>query len=285
MIRRVGPRPSTAPFPTVAPLPAAGHPLRFAHRGAAARAPENTIAAFEEAIRLGVDAIEMDVRLSADGVPVVMHDDRVDRRTDGRGSIRTMTLAEIKRLDAGSWFARRYRGERVPRLSEALECIRGRCGLNLEIKAWLSLGRLPLARRYMTREEFRPVAAAVAREIGASGFRGFLVISSFSRAALETLRAAMPRAPLGLVVRRSMRGLHPAHRDLGLCAVHPHVRLATPRRFRAAHGLGLAVFAWPVNDPTEMQRLTALGADGLMSSDPALFDALEHPLRARGTRS
>ena len=117
------------------PVPFSRRPLRFAHRGASSRAPENTLAAFEEAIGLGVDAIELDVHLSADGIPVVIHDEWVDRTTDGHGLVSALTFGALRGLDAGAWFDRRFRGERIPSLDEALDLTRERCGLNIEIKA------------------------------------------------------------------------------------------------------------------------------------------------------
>ncbi len=267
-------------------VPASRRPLRFAHRGASARAPENTLAAFEEAIRLGVDAIELDVHLSADGVPVVIHDDTVDRTTDGRGAVAALPLAALRRLDAGSWFGARFRGERIPTLEEALDCARRRCGLNIEIKE-ARRGTARRARRGRAGDRTpatdpAALARAVARTISRSRLRDLLLVSSFSRQALERARAAMPRVRLGYLVSRSARGLSSLHRRVELCALHPHHRLATLRRIRAVHRLGLAVFAWPVNDSRLMSRLVAMQVDGLMSDDPSLFhDLATGPARPR----
>lgn len=120
-------RESTAP--TGAPVIAVGH------RGTMKFAPENTLAAFDKAIEMGARAIEMDVRMTADGHFVIMHDARVDRTTDGRGLVSTMTLAEIAALDAGSWFGAGFAGERVPTLREALRHIKGRAGVDIDFKA------------------------------------------------------------------------------------------------------------------------------------------------------
>ena len=108
--------------------------LRFGHRGASALAPENTLAAFRKAAELHCDWIETDVRLTGDGVPVLLHDARVERTTGIRGEVGRMPLGRVLRLDAGSWFGREFRGERIPTLDEALEWSRGRCQLNLEVK-------------------------------------------------------------------------------------------------------------------------------------------------------
>lgn len=260
------PDPHPVPGAGAGGLPA-GLPLRFAHRGASARAPENTLAAFREAARLGADAVECDVQLCADGVPVILHDDTVDRTTDGRGAVARLTLPQIRKLDAGAWFASRFRGERIPTLEETLEFARGRIGLNLEVKETDLKGR---GRGNGDAALVRALASAVRR----TGFADFLVVSSFSPALLHRVRQAMPRARLGWLCSRSCRGLKRLQRRVDLFAFHPHQRLATPRRVRAAHDRGLRVFVWTVNDPAAMRRLVHLGCDGLMTDDPALFQEI-----------
>jgi len=240
-----GPRSPSAPAPL----------LCIGHRGASARAPENTLASFEAAIGDGADGLEFDVRLTRDGVPIVLHDATVDRTTSGRGIVAALDLARIRRLDAGSWFAPRFRGERVPTLAETLDLARGRCGVNIELKS-------------ETGDAAR-LARAVAGVIAGARFRGWMVISSFSRPALFAARAAMPRAALGWLASRSARGLRAGHVALGLWSFHPHLRLATRRRLRLARDLRLRVLVWPVNDWRAARRLAAAGVDGLMTDDPA----------------
>ncbi len=109
--------------------------IAVGHRGTKRFAPENTLAAFDKAIEMGARIVEMDVRMTADGHFIVMHDARVERTTDGRGAVATMTLAEIKALDAGSWFAPEFAGERVPTLKEALAHVKGRAGVDIDFKA------------------------------------------------------------------------------------------------------------------------------------------------------
>jgi glycerophosphoryl diester phosphodiesterase len=248
-------------------------PLRIAHRGASALAPENTLAAFKEAIRLGADLIECDVHLSADDVPVIIHDDTVERTTNGRGAVAALACSRLRRLDAGAWFSPRFRGERIPTLEEALECARGRCGLNIEIKGPSRHRRAGPAAAAAAAGVSR-VARAVSGALRRTGFKEPVIVSSFSLQALRAARAHMPHVRLGHLASRSLRGLRAAHRTLGLHAVHPHVRLATSRRVRLAHRLGLIVLFWTVNDVRLMRRLLALGCDGLMTDDPALFQKL-----------
>jgi glycerophosphoryl diester phosphodiesterase len=263
--------------------PAARPILRIAHRGASRHAPENTLAAFDLAIRQGIDAIELDVRLTRDGVPVVLHDDRLDRTTDGRGPIGATPFESVRRLDAGSWFAPRFRGERVPTLAEALDCAGDRCGVNIEIKTASGRDRSPLTGRSGSRCEVEGLAGAVAREVRRARFSRLLVVSSFSRTALAAVRAHLPRARLGLLASRSARGMVPAHRALRLFSLHPHVRLVSRRRLAAARRLGLCVLVWPVNDAATLRRLVARGVDGIMTDDPLLFRGL-HPVPAPGRR-
>jgi glycerophosphoryl diester phosphodiesterase len=250
---------------------------RIAHRGASLHAPENTLAAFEMAIGQGIDAIEFDVRLTADGEPVVLHDDRLERTTDGRGPVAEASLQSIRRLDAGSWFAPRFRGERVPTLAEALDCASDRCGVNIEIKSEPRRGRSLMRSGQDSRSEEASLAAAVARELRRARSSRPPVISSFSRTALEAVRALLPRARLGFLVSRSTRGVAQAHRALSLHSLHPHLRLASRRRIAAAHRQGLLVLIWPVNDRAALRRLLALGVDGIMTDDPLLFHRVLDP--------
>jgi glycerophosphoryl diester phosphodiesterase len=106
----------------------------IAHRGACTMAPENTLAAMRKAIDMGADLVEMDVRTTADGHIVVIHDPSVDRITDGRGAVRSLTLAQIKELDAGSWFSPEFAGEKVPTLEETLSLCRGKVGVYIDLK-------------------------------------------------------------------------------------------------------------------------------------------------------
>ncbi|HEV8121477.1 MAG TPA: glycerophosphodiester phosphodiesterase family protein [Candidatus Polarisedimenticolia bacterium] len=239
--------------------------LCFAHRGSSVRAPENTLAAFEAAIKDGADAIEFDVRRTLDGVPVVLHDATLDRSTTGRGPLARTTLRELRRLDAGAWFDARFRGARVPTLAETLDLCRGRAGLNVEMK----LDGLPGGRAGRTAEA-QALAQAVAGVVAQSRFDGYLVVSSFDRKALEAFRARSRKALLGLLVSRSARAVGAVDRRVKLHAVHPHRRLASARRLRALHRRGLLAYVWGVDDTETIARLARDGADGVMTDDPLL---------------
>jgi glycerophosphoryl diester phosphodiesterase len=157
--------------------------LVVAHRGASGRAPENTIASYEAALAIGVDAIELDVHLSRDGHLVVIHDANLGRTTDGQGLVHEHTLAELKRLDAGGWFAPAFAGERIPSFEEVLERIGPRVPLQVEIK-----GRTD------------GVTEATVEALRTHGLLGSAMITSFHLDVLPLVRKLVPKAEIGALV-------------------------------------------------------------------------------------
>ena len=164
-------------------------PAIWAHRGRSRAAPENTLAAFLGAVESGDAGLELDTALSADGVPVVIHDDTVDRTTDGSGSIAGMTAGEIARLDAGSWFDAAFAGTRIPTLEEVFEAVGGRIAINVELKS--SGGR---ERR---EDSIESKAAALAGEFG---LRDSVLFSSFDWGLLESCREIDPHGYIGVLM-------------------------------------------------------------------------------------
>jgi glycerophosphoryl diester phosphodiesterase len=243
-------------------------PLIIAHRGAAADAPENTLAAFELALDQGADAIELDVHLSADGVPVVIHDPRLDRTTSGSGLVREHTAAEIRRLDAGSWFNRRnaakarakYSTQRIPLLPEVLALAGARrCRIFAEIK---SGGRI-----------YPGIEAKVLEEIYRAGLAGRATILSFDTKVLRAIRTLDAEIALGTGFDHPVPALRRA-RLLGARFLAPHWALATPRFVRRAHAVGLQVIVWTVNPLRAMRRMLACGVDGIITDFPGRLAAL-----------
>jgi glycerophosphoryl diester phosphodiesterase len=238
--------------------------LGIAHRGASGRAPENTHAAFAAALALGARAIELDVQLSADGELVVIHDETLDRTTDGTGPVGDRTAAELVRLDAGAWFGPEYRGERIPRLADVLAQLGAHPGgpplLNVEVKSARDHGAIE-----------PKLAALVAAEDAAA----WVVCSSFHWAMLRALRAAAPWARLGVLCDEDPRprGLAVAA-EVGAEAVIPGRRWVDAGVVAAAHARGYAVWVWTVNEPGEMRRLAALGVDAVFSDFPERFAGL-----------
>jgi glycerophosphoryl diester phosphodiesterase len=234
--------------------------LRIAHRGASGSAPEHTRAAFERALALGVDMIELDVQLSRDGELVVMHDPDLDRTTSGHGAVRAHEFAALKVLDAGSWFAPEFAGERVLNLREVLQLVRGRARLNTEIKAppadWAELAQ----RLVDVLCEFEALHSSV--------------ISCFEPGALEMVRRLAPDAKLGVLWQRPdfSDAWWWAH-TLGAVSVHPHWMLISERVMHRARAQGLRIMAWTVNEVETMRRLIRIGVDGIISDLPEHFSS------------
>ncbi len=250
-------------IPTRLLAPTLSTPLNIGHRGAAADAPENTLAAFELALRQGADGIEFDVRLSADDVPVVIHDTRLDRTTSGRGRVRELNLAALRRLDAGSWFNRRYParargayvGPKIPLLSETLAWIRERRCLGfVEIKK----GRHP----YPGMEE------KVLEEIHRARVVPLVTLISFDLKTLQRLRQLDTRVSLGIDFTRPQLAVRRA-RSIKARTVLPHWAFASHRFLKRAHDAGLRVLVWDLEEPRWMRRKIADGVDGIITNRPA----------------
>lgn len=230
----------------------------YAHRGASAEAPENTLAAFRQALAAGADGIELDVQLSADGIPVVLHDDTLDRTSDGHGAVAEWPLTGLEALDAGSWFAAEFAGEPLPTLAATLELLAGRLRLNLEVKdARAGLLVLELLGQF-------PSADAV--------------ISSFDHALLAQLRQVAPQQPLAVLQEGGgWRAAVARAAALGACAFHPHVDLVSRPLLAACRRLALPVYPWTVDEPAQARALARAGAAGLFTNDPARLRPLFAP--------
>lgn len=222
----------------------------YAHRGASAEAPENTLAAFRRAVEVGADGIELDVHLSADGIPVVIHDETLERTTDGTGPIAAWSVGELRALDAGSWFDGHFAGEAVPTLEETLRLLSGRLRLNLEVK--------------------EPRAGLAILELLRSFPHADAVISSFDYGVLARLRRAAPELPLAMLQESGdwHRGVARAE-ALRAAAFHPHVDLVSRPLLAVCRRLQLPVFAWTVDAPARARALARMGAAGLFTNDPA----------------
>jgi len=221
----------------------------YAHRGASAQAPENTLAAFRQAIVSGADGVELDVHLSADGVPVVIHDTTLERTTDGGGPVGRYTAAELEAMDAGSWFAQEFAGEPVPTLRQVLELLAGRLRINVEIKdADAALATLAVLEDFPSAE---------------------VVISSFDHAALKELRCADQQIPLAVL--SAAAGWHRLlckTLDIGASALHLRADLVTRPLVTRFCEAGLPVYAWTVDDPDRVRSLLRAGIAGLFTNDP-----------------
>jgi glycerophosphoryl diester phosphodiesterase len=222
-----------------------------AHRGSSLRAPENTLAAIELAIAEGADYAEIDVQETADGVVVVLHDRDLKRVTGVTRNIWDVTYAELRELDAGSWFSDEFSDQRVPTLQEAIDTARGRVKLNIELK-------------YNGHDE--ALAARTAELIRDNGFEDQVILTSLEYAGLAEVGRLGPEIPLGFIVARSVGD--PWRLDVQFLSVQ--TALITAGTAPLAHRNGKQVHVWSVNDPNEMSRLIDLGVDNIITDDPLL---------------
>lgn len=240
----------------------ADRPLIAAHRGASAHAPENTMAAFRLAEAMNADYIEVDVRATRDGVLIALHDETVDRTTNGKGRAGRMTFRDIRRLDAGGWFAPAYTGERIPSLDEVLDRFGGNIGLILELKQ-------PAA--------YPGIEQALARALTERGLdrpdSGQIIIQSFDTRALRKVRELLPDVPLAVLVRRPYR-LTPRillEYSRFAEAVHLPQHIVRPHLIARIRSFGLSVMAWNAHAKRHVRRLEKSGVDGILTDDPLLY--------------
>ncbi|MBI4459367.1 MAG: glycerophosphodiester phosphodiesterase [Acidobacteria bacterium] len=216
--------------------------LRIGHRGAAGHAPENTVLSIRKAIALGADMVELDVRGTRDGRCVLLHDERVDRTTNGRGAVAEMTLEEVRRLDAGQ-------GERIPTLEEALDAASGCGGVMLEIKP-------------------RNLAETVAGIVRQSRFAGRVLYASFLHSELTALRSLVPAAET-MALLEADSALEPRElKGLGFAVAGLPLGPRLPPSVGAFHAAGFAVFVYTVNDPSDIAWVKSLAVEGIISDYP-----------------
>ena len=238
-----------------------------AHRGYSERYPENTLLAIEEALKVGADQIEIDVGLSADGHLVIIHDERVDRTTDGRGAVRDLTLEQLKQLDAGSWKDPAFAGERIPTLSETLEAVRGRAALNIEIKS---------------RDRPRQLVADTVKGLVAllPDARDRTFVSSFDLETLLQVKALDASLRLSLIDWDEPSPTHDGLDDALAHQLHawcPHPSLADDARIERAVAAGAVVqvdvFQSGFTDFARVPAWIDLGVTGFSTNDPAALVA------------
>jgi len=226
-----------------------------AHRGDSFAAPENTLAAFQSAVALKAPSIELDVHPTADGVLAVIHDDRVDRTTNGSGTVCDLTFDELRHLDAGAWFAPQFAGERIPRLEEVLELLASSITrLNVEIKSSPPGQNAP-----------RTVVDLLRR----AGKAHEYVVSSFDLAALLEVQALAPEIVLALI------GHGPEILPLALQHhlewIHAYHATLTEDIVIRAHAAGLGVNVWTVDEPAMLAHWSSVGVDKLCTNRLALM--------------
>ena len=221
--------------------------IKIGHRGAAGYEPENTDISFEKAIKLGVDMIELDVRLCKSGELVVIHDDTLERTTNGCGRIRDKTLAELKKLDAG-------KGQKILTLRAALYLIDQRVTVNIELKEEkTALPAVELISIFVKEREWD---------------RNMFLVSSFDHKELKRFRMFDPFTRVGLLFDEYEDDIFDLARTLRCYSINPSAKLTDEYLVNEAHKEGLRVFVWTANKPEDIQKLKTMGVDGIFSDFP-----------------
>jgi len=234
-------------------------PIIFAHRGASAHAPENTLAAFELALAQNADAIELDVKLSADGHAIVIHDATVDRTTGSHSRVKDLPLRELRALDAGSFFSEKFHGEKIPTLEEVFETVGKRTLINVELT------------NYSTpRDQLVETVCMLVRKCG---LQEHVIFSSFFASNLSKAQTYLPEVPRGLLAFDGWLGAWA--RSFGFNfgkyqALHPYMTDVTSQQVQRVHRLNRRIHVWTVNAAEDMRRLFQWGVDGIFTDDPQL---------------
>jgi glycerophosphoryl diester phosphodiesterase len=223
----------------------------IAHRGASSYAPENTLAAFDAALEMRVRHIELDVALTSDSHTVVIHDEKLDRTTDGCGLVTSQTLAALRELDAGSWFGAQFEGERIPPFDEVLARYKGRVHIHTEIK-----GKSP------------SLPQRTADLVRKHGMERQVTITSFQSVRLEEMRAYAPELPMGWLVREVNDSIIAQAHAIGVNQFCPRADTVTPELVHRLHAEGFVVRAWGVSTEELMRRLVHAGVDGMTVNFP-----------------
>jgi glycerophosphoryl diester phosphodiesterase len=227
--------------------------LLIAHRGASGHAPENTLAAFRKAVALGASFIETDLQLTRDSRLVAMHDATVNRTTNGQGAVHDLTLADLRKLDAGSWFGSEFAGERIPVLEEILEFAKKNDAVfYLELKAGGSWGG----------------EHALVGALRESGEIARTVVISFDAGILAAARQIEPTLMTGLLYEGQIADPLDKAVEIGARQLAVRGDLVTPWLLGEARRRDLQVVCWTVNQPAHMRLLIAAGVDGIMSDYP-----------------
>lgn len=223
-----------------------------AHRGSSRTAPENTIPAIEAAVEEMADSVEIDVQMTADGVVVLGHDASLKRVAGVNRSIASMTFEELEKLDVGSWFSSEYAGTRIPSLSEVLELCSQKTSLNIEIKYVGKNSELPEKTAEMVREY---------------GMENQCVITSTNLSYLKRVKEALPEIRTGYIISAAYGNFYSSE-DVDFISIRSG--FVTSALMQNAHEQGKAVYAWTVNTKSELERLTLLGVDGIITDRPVL---------------
>ena len=239
-------------------------PVIIAHRGSSGTAPENTMAAFKEALEVGADMIELDIHLSKDSVLIVCHDEFINRTTDGEGEIKNLTLDELNQFDAGSWYGEEFSGEKLPTLEDVFKLVNGQAKLLIEIKGKSKI--------------YKGLEENLITLIAQYKAKDWVVVQSFHTPFLANIHQLDPGIQLYKLVVLDVPilpmyiddgGRIGSLNDYNYCqAINPMDKFVTEKFIRKAHERGQKVFVWTVNDTEKASSILQMGADGIITNYP-----------------
>ena len=240
----------------------------IAHRGVSSISPENTMIAFERAIEIGADAIETDVQMTKDGQLVLIHDERLNRTTDGKGWVKDYTLAELKKLDAGSWYSSIYSKQTIPTLDELFTLIKPTSlWINLEIKDGFVL--------------YPGIEEKIVSKVKEYQLEDRVIISSFNHYSIVKIKELASELKTAILYMEGLYQPWNYAKSLGAMALHPSKELVFPEIIHGAHEAGMKLYPYTVNDKNEMLALLNMGVDGLITNYPDRLILLLRELNKR----
>jgi glycerophosphoryl diester phosphodiesterase len=234
-------------------------PMIFAHRGACAHAPENTLPSFELAVEQKADAIELDAKLSRDGAVMVIHDQTVDRTTNGTGKVNELSLEELKRLDAGIFFDEKFSGARIPTLDEVFQSVGKKVIINVELTNYKSTNDNLVER--------------VIEVVKRNAMEERVLFSSFFPGNLVKCKTLLPLAPVALLCLPGLMGSYSRSRlmrHISPQVIHPYLSDVSKEFISKEHRAGRRVHVWTVNKESDLNRLFSQDVDGIFTDDPLL---------------
>lgn len=232
----------------------------MAHRGYSGKAPENTMAAFELALEVGSDGLELDVHLTKDGDVVVIHDGTLNRTTNGTGRVGDYTMAELKELDAGSWFSPEFKGARLPSLRQVLDLIKDE-NVMLNVETKMALG-------------FEQLNANVALLLDEYAMWERTIISSFNHYALVHFKTIRPQVRTGILYNCGLVDPWVYAKSIGASALHPSHQTIIPEIVAAAQQNGMMVNVWTVDQPADIERMKIAKVDSIITNVPGRVQSL-----------
>jgi len=224
------------------------------HRGASGAAPENTESAFKKAFQIGADGVELDVHLTKDKELVVIHDERVDRTTDGTGYVKDLTLREIKKLDAGSYFSSQFAGERILTLEEALELVRSFKLINIEIKNMII--------------KYKDIERELLSTIQGMNLESKVICSSFNHYSIALIKQLSPDIKTGLLYFSTLYQPWVYAERIGADAIHPYYLNVSSNIIKECHRNKIKVNVWTVDDRDMIKKMIKNQVDMIITNYP-----------------